>query len=264
MKNGSELVKVLPLTIDRELFRFSKTNRIAFRKQLDISADEVVALYAGRLSRAKGLSIFVRSILEVFGREPNTRLRVIVCGSYGEDDESSMRPLLDELSRVAGSRFTFLGELNQRELARVYSASDIFVSPSYYEYEAFGFAPVEALTNGLLCVLTDWLGYADLARASEPIRWLPAPRKNKSIESNEIDCQRALTRTLRAILKSRPFKSDHARRQSFNISEMYSHSAQIKRLRELLNTSRWPSFRGFKATSGNWPASLAGNTLQQN
>jgi len=237
MNSGQRRVKTAPLSIDSARFRFSASARAKVRRQMKISEKETVVLFAGRLIREKGLPLFIKSIQQLSDQKQHL-FRVIVCGGFEENEADEMKRLLLQASRKMGSQFRFLGELRVAQLAKLYSAADVFVSPSLYDFESFGFGPAEALTSGLTCVLTDWLGYSDFSRIPGLVHWLPA---------NERKCQEALTRTLAQLFRTRAFQSPRGRFRLYNNARIYSHSAQIERLQKLFHQPNWPVFHGFKS-----------------
>ncbi len=101
-----------------------------------------VVLYAGRLSREKGLS----SLLRAWRAVPDGPTLVLV-------GDGPRAQVLEEESRdlVAAGRVVFAGARSQSELAVLYASADLFVSPS--ETETFGNAVAEALASGLPAIV---------------------------------------------------------------------------------------------------------------
>lgn len=61
------------------------------------------------------------------------------------------------LSLGRGENITFLGKLNQMQMADAYNQSDIFVLPSFYE--GIPLTVIEAMACGNRVVMTDLPGY---------------------------------------------------------------------------------------------------------
>ena len=103
---------------------------------------EVNVLYAGRLSKEKGVELLANAFLEAHRRDP--RLRLVLAG--GGPEEALLRERLGDLA-------TFLGWLTGDELARVYASADAFLFTS--TTETFGQVILEAQASGLPVVAVE-------------------------------------------------------------------------------------------------------------
>jgi glycosyltransferase involved in cell wall biosynthesis/predicted metal-dependent phosphoesterase TrpH len=99
-------------------------------------------LYAGRLSKEKGVELLADAFLEAHRRDP--RLHLVLAG--GGPEEELLRERL-------GDRATFLGWLSGHDLARVYASADVFLFAS--ATETFGQVILEAQASGLPVVAVD-------------------------------------------------------------------------------------------------------------
>jgi glycosyltransferase involved in cell wall biosynthesis/predicted metal-dependent phosphoesterase TrpH len=97
---------------------------------------EIKVLYAGRLSREKGVDLLAESFLRARHRDP--RLHLLLAG--GGPEEGEMRQRLREHA-------TFLGWLEGEELPRAYASADVFLFCS--RTDTFGQAILEAGASGL-------------------------------------------------------------------------------------------------------------------
>ena len=100
---------------------------------------ELTVLYAGRLTKEKGIDLLAASFLAACARDP--RLHLVLAG--GGPDESMLRARL-------GEHATFLGWLEGDELARAYASADIFLFAS--RTDTFGQVVLEAQASGLAVV----------------------------------------------------------------------------------------------------------------
>ncbi|MBV9414599.1 MAG: glycosyltransferase, partial [Solirubrobacterales bacterium] len=103
---------------------------------------EINVLYAGRLSKEKGVDLLADAFLEAHRRDP--RLRLVLAG--GGPEETLLRERLGDLA-------TFLGWLTGDELARVYASADAFLFTS--TTETFGQVILEAQASGLPVVAAE-------------------------------------------------------------------------------------------------------------
>jgi glycosyltransferase involved in cell wall biosynthesis len=97
---------------------------------------EFVVLYAGRLTKEKGVYLLADAFLAAKARDP--RLHLALAG--GGPEEEHLRELL-------GEQATFLGWLQGEDLARAYASADAFMFAS--QTDTYGQVIVEAQASGL-------------------------------------------------------------------------------------------------------------------
>jgi len=102
----------------------------------DAYPGEIKVLYAGRLTREKGLDLLAESFLRA--RDADSRLHLLLAG--GGPEEGELRARL-------GQHATFLGWLGGEELARAYASADAFLFAS--ATDTYGQAILEAGASGL-------------------------------------------------------------------------------------------------------------------
>ena len=110
---------------------------------------ELNVLYAGRLTREKGVELLAESFLDAHARDG--RLHLVLAG--GRPEEEFLRERL-------GDRATFLGWLEGDELARAYASADLFLFAS--TTDTFGQVILEAQASGLPVVAVAEGGPCDL------------------------------------------------------------------------------------------------------
>ncbi len=115
--------------VDVDRFAPGKSDRAAFPGELKV-------LYAGRLSREKGIDLLAESFLRAHAGDP--RLHLLLAG--GGPEEVELRGRL-------GEHATFLGWLEGEDLARAYASADIFLFCS--STDTYGQAIIEAGASGL-------------------------------------------------------------------------------------------------------------------
>jgi glycosyltransferase involved in cell wall biosynthesis len=128
--------------VDVERFDPSKAAREDF-------PGEVKVLYAGRLTREKGLDLLVESFLRA--RKADPRLHLLLAGGGPEEDELRAR---------LGEHATFLGWLEGEDLARAYASADVFLFCS--TTDTYGQVVLEAGASGLPVVAVAEGGPASL------------------------------------------------------------------------------------------------------
>jgi glycosyltransferase involved in cell wall biosynthesis/predicted metal-dependent phosphoesterase TrpH len=118
--------------VDVSRFSPAKADREAF-------PGEIRVLYAGRLTREKGVDLLVESLLRARRAEP--RLHLLVAG--GGPEEGELRSRL-------GEDATLLGWLDGEDLARAYASADLFLFCSCTD--TYGQVLLEAGASGLPAV----------------------------------------------------------------------------------------------------------------
>ena len=115
---------------------------------------DVNVLYAGRLTKEKGVDLLADAFLAARERDP--RLHLVLAGGGPEEEQ-----LRDRL----GDHATFLGWLSGEDLARAYASADVFLFAS--RTDTFGQVVLEAQASGLPVVAVDEGGPATLIEHGE-------------------------------------------------------------------------------------------------
>lgn len=138
-------------------YRPSFTDRIAFRRENDISEDATVIVSHGRIVPRKRIDRLLKAFELLYSEFPNL---VLLLTSYG--------PFKDDVEKaVANSPASHGVKLAgfQEDPTRILKASDIYALSS--NDEGFGIALVEALSTGLVCVATRGPGPKDIISDGE-------------------------------------------------------------------------------------------------
>ncbi|MBO0768931.1 MAG: glycosyltransferase, partial [Solirubrobacterales bacterium] len=113
------------------------------------NGEQINVLYAGRLTKEKGVELLADSFL--LAREADPRLHLVLAGGGPEEDQ---------LRERLGSNATFLGWQYGKDLARVYASADMFLFASVTD--TFGNVVLEAQASGLPVIATTEGGPATL------------------------------------------------------------------------------------------------------
>lgn len=115
-----------------------------YRPEEIVCNSRIRLIYAGKLSRAKGLI----SLIKVFKKIQRVHdIDLIIAGEGVGKEEEHIRALGGD------DNIQFLGEVSQKELGEIFRNADIFVMPSFYE--GLSLVTLEALASGLLVVATE-------------------------------------------------------------------------------------------------------------
>jgi glycosyltransferase involved in cell wall biosynthesis/predicted metal-dependent phosphoesterase TrpH len=132
-----ERVEVISNGVDSRTFDPARRND-AWRNAT--ARRRTLLLYAGRISREKGLDAFARAYLELCARRNDLHLVLAGDGPFRSDLES-----------LLGEHATFTGMLDRAHLAEIMASCDLFVFPS--ETDTLGRVVVEAQASGLPAVV---------------------------------------------------------------------------------------------------------------
>jgi glycosyltransferase involved in cell wall biosynthesis len=140
----------IPNAVDLEKFRpVSAEEKLRLSQKLRLPTGRTLVIFAGRLSRAKGLPTLIEAWPTLIERHPELCLLVVGSGRISFDN---CEDYVKELTRTRHlqNHVQFLGESSC--VHEYLQASDLFVFPT--EYEGFSLALVEALGCGLPVAVT--------------------------------------------------------------------------------------------------------------
>ena len=115
-------------------------------------------LYAGKLSRAKGVLLLLRSLAKL----SQLPIHLHLVGSGSGKEEAECRKLAAQLH----DRVTLHGRLPQHRLASLMRTSHLFILPSFFE--GLPLVLLEALASGCRVVATDLPGCREILGPREP------------------------------------------------------------------------------------------------
>lgn len=130
-----------------------------FRSKYNISQDEKIILYLGRIHKRKGIDVLLKSFETVSKDFKNVRLVLV-----GPDDgfmDTSIK-MLKKLKLE--SKVQFIGPLYNKDKLESYIDSDILIYPAVHEI--FGLVPFEAIICGTPVIVTDDCGCGELIKTA--------------------------------------------------------------------------------------------------
>ncbi len=143
---GRIKVNVVHNGVDPALFRFSENERLAIRQKLQVSRDEFLFIYSGRLNKQKGLDHALKAFQKLACYAPNVRFVVV--------GDGPQRPFLEKLvsSLQISQKVSFLGGVNRSTLPGFYSSADALVLTTLRREAGIPVAILEGLASGLPCI----------------------------------------------------------------------------------------------------------------
>ncbi len=127
-----------------------------FRNRFNISSDEKIILYIGRLHPIKGIDILIDAFSQVHNHMSDVVLAIV--GPFETGYKTTITNQI--LHRGISKSVVFTGELQGRDKLSAYAAADVFVLPSHSEN--FGIVVAEAMAAGLPVVVSRNAPWADI------------------------------------------------------------------------------------------------------
>ncbi len=120
-------------------------------------------LYAGRVSREKGIETAIEALGHLTRWLPEAGATLTIVGGSGPTDyEVDLRKLVASLG--LGERVSFAGKVDRTSIREVYAQHNVFVLPSVWQ-EPFSIALLEAMASGLVPVGTLTGGTGEILQA---------------------------------------------------------------------------------------------------
>ncbi len=137
-----------PYTVDTNLFEKQKKKYKKARENLGIRQNDFVVLFSAKFIPRKEPLLFLESFRPL---KDAVNLKVFMMGDG---------PLKDKVislgKEILGDRFRWIGFVNQSELGKYYSSSNLFVLPS--NHETWGLVVNEAMQFDLPVIVSDQVG----------------------------------------------------------------------------------------------------------
>ena len=154
---GEDKIEVVPLGINLEEYE-NLPDYGRFRSKFNISDDDKLILFVGRIHEIKGLDLLIDSFNELFGLDENKNIKLAIVGP----DDGYLTELEDKIRMYSlEDNVIVTGPLYKEEKQEALVDCDLFVMPS--KYESFTTSGLEAMACSKPLVLTknnhihDWV-----------------------------------------------------------------------------------------------------------
>lgn len=134
------------------------------RSRYEVSLNEKLILFIGRLTPQKGVEHLVKAVPMVMAKHPNTKFIIV--------GDGWMRGEMQRQAQATGygSRILFTGFLPNQELIALLLSSDALVIPSIYE--PFGIVALEAMAAGTPVIVSQVGGLAEVVEHEKTGIWV--------------------------------------------------------------------------------------------
>lgn len=153
-------VYVLYNAIDDNLYDIKNTTD--FRNRYNISADDIVIGYSGRITQEKGILELIKAIKHI---KTKKSIKLLIVGSqwYSKlKKDKYMQQIQNEMEEIKDI-IIFTGYIEQIKMASIYATMDILVIPTMNE-EPFGCVTIEGMAKGKPLVVTESGALPEIAK----------------------------------------------------------------------------------------------------
>lgn len=151
---SSSKIRVLKNCTNLEIFRplsFEEKNK--YRAKYGIGQDEFSILFAGRISREKGVMQLLNVVENLNKKYSNIKTIIVGSSKSGTNNIDSYTSDVIAKIKKLGDKVKFTGYIKYKELGNVYNAADVAVFPAIWE-EPAGLTIIEAMACKIPVVTT--------------------------------------------------------------------------------------------------------------
>ena len=158
-------IEVIPNTISKAFNDYDSNRREEKRKEYNISDDELVIGFAGRISEEKDWPFVPKLVKEL--AKTNVKFKVaLVISVYESGDIKQVEDIKAGIINAIGEEnLIYMQDLSQEEISDYYYLVDIFVMSSMFE--SFGKAAVEAMSRKCSVISTNVGGLKEVIAKEE-------------------------------------------------------------------------------------------------
>lgn len=135
-----------------DLLKSVRQRKHKLRKKYGFSKNEKIILFAGRITKSKGVVELMRAFQILLEKYPTYKYRIVLCG-FGDYD--LLYQQIDKYSQV-----TLTGNIDKVKLYDFYKLADVGIIPSYTEQCSY--TAIEMMANKLPVIVTDVGGLDEL------------------------------------------------------------------------------------------------------
>lgn len=139
--------------VDTRKFAPSLSQRAEGRKRLGLAETDFVVMFAGRISREKGIQYLLEAAKTFAGR-PNIRLLIVGSNFYKTDVVSPFQKELICLSESFKEKVVFTGYVSHESMPMYYNLADVVVLPSNWN-DPCPLTVFEAMSCGVPLITTN-------------------------------------------------------------------------------------------------------------
>lgn len=132
--------------------RISKKERVELRKKFNLTENDKVVCFVGRINPDKGIMELLQAIQKI--KDKSIKLLVIGATEFGNNAKSSFEERIKVLSESLKDRVWVTGYIPHEDVWKYYQIADLAVLPSIWE-EPAGLTILEAMASKLPVITTN-------------------------------------------------------------------------------------------------------------
>ena len=247
MFQNPEDIHALMIPVSGDFF-YSKSEQESSRQDLGLQEDEICFLYTGRIGEQKNIELSIKLVKNscmVLGK----KFKFFIVGPVDDYEGASigipkkLGSTYKSIASLLDENVLMVSSQDKKKLRRYYNAADVFVSLSCYHDESFGLSPLEALSSGTPCILSQWGGYRDFHYSSSRYCHLVSlSLDQEGFHFSKDDFLKAL----REIIQLKSHDRSHKEDCSNTFLKKYSSATFLRFLESHVFQSK-KSFSGFSA-----------------
>jgi len=134
----------IPLGADEKLFKFDPKARALLRKKLNLSENDIIVVYSGKIIPSKDIDILIKAIAPIIAQ--NYKVKLLIIGKGEPSYVNYLKSLINDLK--ISNNVIFYPWVHRTKLPAFYSASDIAVWPGFSSISI-----IEAASTGLPLII---------------------------------------------------------------------------------------------------------------
>ena len=139
--------------IDQSIFKPDNKDREAMRKKYNISKDDIVFLFAGRVCEEKGIIPLSQAFANIAKENKNCKLMITGASFYSGSMNTKCIKEIKEILNDVKDRVIFTGYVPYKDMPHIYRLADVLMCPSLFE-EALSLTLIEGMSTKLPVIIT--------------------------------------------------------------------------------------------------------------
>ena len=163
--SNSDKVKVLYNGVDYSIFgkRITSDERQVERIRLDFKPEDVVFVFAGRLTQEKGVKELILAFRHLVEISRNAKLMIIGSSFFDGAKDTEYVSELKSIAEPVKDKIVFTGFIKHENLYKWYQLGDVGVVPSQWD-EPFALTVIEEMMSGLPMIASKCGGIVEITR----------------------------------------------------------------------------------------------------
>lgn len=159
----SKKVKILYNGVDYSIFgkRILQVDRQAKRLSLHFEDNDIVYVFAGRLTKEKGVRELILAFKSLATKKTNVKLMIIGSSFFDGAKDTEYVTELKKLAEPIKDKIVFTGFIKHEELYKWYQLGDVGIVPSQWD-EPFALTVIEEMMSGLPVIASKCGGIVEI------------------------------------------------------------------------------------------------------